>query len=439
MHITVSVTIDLPATAVIDSTELEILAAGRHAMRQALHAAAQVTQSHIRACPTCASSSLHADGTDQRVVRTSFGRVVLPVLRKRCASCGLRFRASSAFLAPLGTDSVTPELARIAADAGSSWPYATAAHWLRDTVGADISPESVRHYTNRSGVSTAHHQQQEAQHLVETTASDIRAAREAELAAPLGVAQSPAAQVLVELDGGWIASRDTRHGMEGKVSVVATGSHRLGQDRQLLFPRRYAATFGSAEQLGTLTYAAATLLNATESPKQVVLGDGATWIKTQAAWQFPDAVKILDWPHLQRAVHKAIRAARPGRKEKEERGRLYEEVGGALWEGNVDEALKVLASVEGTDGGGRHKRIEEVMEYVRGQGEWIGNYGAWQAAGYPIGSGAVEREVEIVLNRRMKKQGMRWKRRNADAVVALRVERLNQTWEQVAASQKLAA
>jgi hypothetical protein len=39
----------------------------------------------------------------------------------------------------------------------------------------------------------------------------------------------------------------------------------------------------------------------------------------------------------------------------------------------------------------------------------------------------------------MKKQGMRWKRANADAVVALRGERLNQAWDGTAPVLKMAA
>ncbi len=37
-----------------------------------------------------------------------------------------------------------------------------------------------------------------------------------------------------------------------------------------------------------------------------MLGDGAEWIKTQAAEHFPEAVKVLDWPHLWRKVRDAV-------------------------------------------------------------------------------------------------------------------------------------
>lgn len=397
MQLTVSVTIDLPATADIDDAESAILVAGRHAMRLALSASAQMIQAHIHFCPACSAPFLHSDGTANRVVLTSFGRVDLPILRKRCPACGRRFRASSAFLAPLGLDNITPRLAHVAADAGASWPYATAARWLHDHLDAQISPESVRRCTNTLGSLVAQQHRHEAEQLLAPpTAEQIRAERDAELRTPLGTTPAPE-RLVVELDGGWIASRDAARGMEGKVSVVATGRECSGKDRSVLAPRRYAATFGSAEQIGTLTYAAAARLNGVDSVDQVVLGDGAEWIKTQAAWQFPDALKILDWSHLERAMHKAIRAARPGKERKGERKQLYTDVGGALWEGRIDDALGVLGEIRGGDGG-RCERVEEMMAYVRGQREWIGDYGAWEAAGYPIGSGAVEREVEIVLN-----------------------------------------
>ncbi len=40
----------------------------------------------------------------------------------------------------------------------------------------------------------------------------------------------------------------------------------------------------------------------------------------------------------------------------------------------------------------------------------------------------IERAVALVINRRMKKRGMRWKRSNATAVVALRTDLLNDDW-----------
>jgi hypothetical protein len=50
-----------------------------------------------------------------------------------------------------------------------------------------------------------------------------------------------------------------------------------------------------------------------------------------------------------------------------------------------------------------------------------------------MGSGLVERAVALVFNLRLKKRGMRWKRGNATAMVALLVQQINAAWEAVAA------
>ena len=65
------------------------------------------------------------------------------------------------------------------------------------------------------------------------------------------------------------------------------------------------------------------------------------------------------------------------------------------------------------------------MEHQRA---WIGSYEDWRKLGYPVGSGMIERAVAIVINRRMKKRGMRWCRSNAPAIVALRTDLLNEDW-----------
>lgn len=130
VQITVSLTVDLPATADVNTVEPLILDAGRQAMRQALHLAALRAQAHVACCPRCQHPTLHADGTARRVVLASFGRVAVPVLRKRCAACGHRFRAATAFFAPLDGANVTAELGRQAAQAGTEGPFARAAQTL---------------------------------------------------------------------------------------------------------------------------------------------------------------------------------------------------------------------------------------------------------------------------------------------------------------------
>jgi hypothetical protein len=74
------------------------------------------------------------------------------------------------------------------------------------------------------------------------------------------------------------------------------------------------------------------------------------------------------------------------------------------------------------------KQVNHAIGYLEKQRGWIGSYEQWKSQGYPVGSGMIERAVALVINRRMKKRGMRWKRANSSAVVALRTDLLNDDW-----------
>lgn len=52
--------------------------------------------------------------------------------------------------------------------------------------------------------------------------------------------------MVLGMDGSWVASHDNRHGMEGKVGMMATGREVVG--------RRYVASFANSEQFGPMLY-----------------------------------------------------------------------------------------------------------------------------------------------------------------------------------------
>jgi hypothetical protein len=440
VQVQVSVAVEVPASGALDEVERAVLAAGRRAMAAALRAACRAIEAQVVACPHCGGGALRSEGTDRRVLLCSFGRVALAPRRWRCRDCGRRFRPAAGWLAALGGANVTPALAELCALAGASWAYATAARVVTQLCGAPVSAETVRLATVRAGGAERRAQDAAAEAVVAPTADQVRAQDAAERGRrPPAAAPAPPARLLVGLDGGWVPSREQPGGMEGKVGVLATGAARAGAGRRRLAPRRCVATFGGGEAVGALAYAAATALGGDRAREQVVLGDGAGWIKAQAAGHFPDAVAILDWPHVARAVHQAIRAARPGAARREERRGLHRAIPEHLWHGRVDEALAALAALRPADGAEPARALEEAIAYLEHQRGWLGDYAAWRAAGYPVGSGLVERAVAVVINRRMKRRGMRWKRANADAVVALRVREYNAAWDDADADRPRAA
>ena len=260
------------------------------------------------------------------------------------------------------------------------------------------------------------------------TMKAIREQRASRVSSHAGAAPE---QLPIGLDGGWLPSREQNGGMEGKIGVVACQCDPVGKrGRHRLTKRRSVATFASAEEVGRLTYAAVCDLQATEARQQVVLGDGATWIKTQAHEHFPEAVKILDWPHLWRKIRDAIRSLQPGKRAARRawRKEQYEILLPLLWEGQHDAALAHVQSLRPPQAEAP-AAFEQALQYLLTQRDWMGDDAFWQEQGYPVGSGLVERAVAVMINTRVKKRGMRWKRANATAVVALRVQRIHEEWE----------
>jgi hypothetical protein len=142
---------------------------------------------------------------------------------------------------------------------------------------------------------------------------------------------------------------------------------------------------------------------------------------------------VLDWPHLWRTIRDAVRAVQPGQRAARRgwRKEHYEVLLPLLWTGEDKQALTHLQRLRSTVAD-PPPALEKAIRYLHTQHDWIGNYEQWQAQGYPVGSGLVERAVTVVINARMKKRGMRWKRANATAIVALRVQQINADWQAAA-------
>ncbi len=237
--------------------------------------------------------------------------------------------------------------------------------------------------------------------------------------------------------------------MEGKIAVVCSqmedlplpvidttfswskrgGPRRPPRQRHRLAKRRYVATFGPSRQIGQQAKAAARDLDADLLRPTVVLADGAEWIKKEQGKHFPQATCILDWAHLWREVsHAIMTAARAKALPEHERDSQLHFHRSCLWLGNVDQALEGLRTLSSGLPTESLKPLKEAIRYLENQRLWIGSYEHWKALGYPVGSGMIERAVAIVINRRMKKRGMRWCRSNATAIVALRTDLLNEDW-----------
>jgi hypothetical protein len=414
----IAVPLVLPEEALdLAALESRVQAWGQALMRQGL-AAAWEAQAPLRpapSCPACGGGVVRPAGHKPRKVETGFGPVWLPRQRVRCAGCARHFQPDDAVLGPvLGGGRLSPRLTDLAALCGASWPYRQAADVLGRLRGAPLAHETVRAVVGAVGTRVAAAQAREAAALCapgsRTTA--------AEAARPIP------AEVAIELDGAWVASHDNRHGLEVKVGVVHTGSEAIGRTRRRLRDRRYAATARGAAAFLPLMTAAIAHHNGFAAPQQTLLGDGASWIWHVGAEALPEATDVLDRWHLRAARRRALRAALP---DKSARAPWSARLEALLEVGDVPGAVAALADLAAAT---PHPALEDFTRYLTTLAPHIPDYAARRAAGERIGSGAVEKAVDLVANRRLKgKRGMRWWRDRVEGVTALRLALLNNEWD----------
>jgi hypothetical protein len=163
-----------------------------------------------------------------------------------------------------------------------------------------------------------------------------------------------------------------------------------------------------------------------ETAKQVgAVTDGSEWCQGFVDFHRPDAVRILDFPHA---------------------GEHLAQVGQAVWgEGTPtvqtwltdqlhhlkhDGPVAVLAGVRQLES--EHpdqSAIPEHLAYLEKREPHM-QYPTFQAAGWPIGDGAVESGNKLVVEARLKGSGMHWDRSQVDPMLALRNIACNDRWEE---------
>ncbi len=398
----------------LDALEETIQTWGQELKRYALAAAwaAQMARLPPVPCPSCQSLDQRRAGHKTRWIETLFGGVPLVRQRQHCRSCGRHFQCDDALLTPvLGAGRCPPRLQELAALCGASWPYQQAAVVLGKVRGAPLAAETVRRIVAVAGAAVAAQYAAEAQIACRPPAT-----------APVPMTAPTAVEII--LDGGWIRSRDNAQGMEVKVGVVHTGSASCGATRMRLPTRQYAATAHGVTPFAPLVTAAIDHLDGFTAAEQTLLGDGATWIWRLGAAIIPDATPVLDRWHLRDARRRATRAAVP---DKAARTPWSVRLEDALDVGDVPHALRVLGEMQQQYA---HPALGEFATYLCNHAVRIPDYAARQEAGKTIGSGAGEKGVDVVVNRRLKgRRGMRWWRERADGVMALRLATLNDEWK----------
>lgn len=162
-----------------------------------------------------------------------------------------------------------------------------------------------------------------------------------------------------------------------------------------------------------------------EKAKEVVcVSDGAAWIWAMAFLCFARRIEILDWWHMLQYLWQVVGEA--AHLSSAEAAEWMATQKAAMAHSQLRLVFRRIRQL--------FPRDEPLPEPVRQAIGYLWNnrqrmdYVVYRQQGFPLGSGVIESAAKVVVQQRMKQAGMRWKRENAQALLALRARLLSNRW-----------
>jgi hypothetical protein len=402
------------------------------ATRAALHRAGAAVLKELLAsaeeCPRqvpcgCGGSARYCERRPKQLL-TVLGRVEMERPYYLCPACHRGQIPRDQELDVEGTE-YSPGVRRMMAMVGSETSFAQGREQLALLAGLEVTTKAV---------------ERQAEALGADIAAQEQAALQQSLQLPLPQLAGPETPVLyVEMDGtGVPVVKADSEGRAGKQSAQArTREVKLGcvftqttldaQGR----PQReegsttYTGGIETAEAFGRRICVEAYHRGWNRAQKKVVIGDGAPWIWNLTAEHFPGAIQIVDLYHARQHLWELSAKLWP-RDERARRNwarRRQKQLEG----GRIESLLRALRFLS--------PATPETAELVRHAIDYFATnaarmrYPAFRRQHLFVGSGVVEAGCKTLIGSRLKRSGMFWRVRAANAIIALRCHRLSGKFE----------
>jgi len=369
-------------------------------------------------------------GRREKVIRTILGPVRLRRSLFVCERCGSSSFPGDRVLAVEGT-SFSPGLRRLMARAGSRTSFGEAEDDLRVYAELKAGRKEVERVAEQVGREIEHWSRPQREQA-------IQQARQPSCAS--GRKDIP--MLYVSFDGtGVPMRRQELAGRKGrspngqaktrevKLGCVFTQTTLDEDGRPLRDPASttYVGAIESSDAFGWRIYAEALRRGLDRAHHVVLLTDGARYNKAIMELHFPEATHIIDLYHAREHVHtlSLLLLREPKRKRPE-----------AKWLSLLDAGRigRLVADFRRhlPRSGKRRKEALTHIQYFDDNTEQM-RYGDFRAKGLFIGSGVIEAACRTLIGERLKKSGMFWSLRGANAIIASRCcqfsRRFEQFWE----------
>lgn len=344
--------------------------------------------------------------------QTVLGLVTLERAYYHCAACGQGFCPRDRALG-LTDSMLSPGVTRMVGQAAARVSFAESSELLAELAGLRVEAKHVERAAEALG-----------RQVAEDERGVVIAAPPSAPTLYLGVDGTGVPMRAAELEGRPGKQPDgSAKTREAKLCTVwsAQSRDRDGQPMRDPGSVTYSGAIESAATCDTdpepSEFAARVVREATrrgfdQATRQVVIGDGAVWIWNLANEQFPGAIQIVDRCHAKQklnAVAKQIYGPTSELGEAWAQARKDE-----LDAGDVDAILRALGRYSST-----HDEARQCRGYVERNRARL-NYPEFEAHGLCTTTAVVEAGCKVTVGTRLKRAGMHWTVRGANAILALR-------------------
>ena len=198
----------------------------------------------------------------------------------------------------------------------------------------------------------------------------------------------------------------------------------------------YTGAIETAEEFGKRIYREALNRGWSRAKKKVVIGDGAEWIWNLVAEHFPDAVQIVDLYHARQHLWEVARQLYPN-DDVHQKAWMKTHQKRLLDKGKIEKLVDALWSMRTTNTQVAEK-IRTETDYFERNAERM-RYPKFRRQHLFVGSGVIEAGCKTMIGFRLKQSGMFWTVRGANAILALRANRLSGRFEQYWENRSMAA
>lgn len=354
---------------------------------------------------------------------SALGRIRLQRAYYHCSACGKGFCPRDRSWG-VEESALSPAVTRMVGLVGALVSFQEGSELLRDLAGVAVGSKQVERTAEALGRAIAEDERQE---VVPAPPSEVPPTlylgmdgtgipmRAEELVGRLGKQPDGTAKTReVKLCTVWSAeSRDARgHPVrdEGSVSYSAAIESAAGQethDQPSAFSQR---VWREARRRGF-----------DRAAHRVVLGDGALWIWNIADEQCPGAIQIVDRFHAKQYLSDVAKVVYGPTSEVGQTWAARRHAD--LDAGALDVCLRALRRHAS-----RHPAARNCIDYIERNRHRM-RYADFHAQGLCTSSGVVEAGCKVSIGTRLKRAGMHWTVRGANAIIALRCAKLSGRFE----------